>query len=754
MLEIREKLINNLYKNIDNIFKESNEKEVIFIGESYYKDIFLTYKRNRPYYNLSFKTRSEVIEELEFKPTHSMIKYIIHNYNYDYVNATKLLKILPFININNDFSLLNNKEKEVIKIKEELINNRLIKYDDYSLISYTSDNVILVLFEIDEIKDKSFITLLNNHHISSYLSLSFIELDNEEIRAGFNNKIYYFKNHIKEENYLGSTISKLLLEDNIDPSNIYIYLSNDYDYYISILESLYNLKFNYIYKRPLSSNPIISKYISLFSTKNKIELIDTNDIDDKEKTYVNYINDIINEYSLNNISNFNKAFISLNEILSSINETKPSLIDGIKLIDKPLFNLDNNSLFFMLDFKHNVFYKEYKDDDIISDNTLAKLNLTTSYEKTLRSKRLMLYFSLFNNVVFFSRVKLHLDEKIYDSQYIDEYNLVPRDKEINLDGLYTKYAKELVYKAFLNDKKNISNGSYDPSFKKFKLTKKDEISISSLEEFNSCPFKYYVSKYLKIDPYSTDYKRMIGNTLHLFLEDYQQYKNLSLEEMKDVIINKLLPIEENKNKYYFSDKEKIIFEETVIPYFKKAFDEIINFLGEEVSSFSKENDLHFILKDNENNEVKLIGRYDALFNLKDDSYIILDYKSGKHVELKVDTIDEGKKLQVPLYAYAISKEKETSNVSAYLQPILQEIGHKDGFYVNEDTYQKGLAPKGFDSASLFNKDNPIIDKVLVVTKTLLTSINNLDFDVNPSSEDENTSPCTYCNYKDICFKKE
>ncbi len=755
MAEMKEKLVKSLYSKIDSIFNANPNKQVIFIGESYYKDIFLSYKKDNPKLNLSYKTKSEVVEELEFKVTHKMISFIIHNYNYDFVKASKLLKILPYININSSLDKLSDKEKEVIKIKEELIKNGLINYDEYSIYSYKNDDILLVLFELSS--DNSFLTLLKNHNITSYLTLEFEEVSNEEVRDYFDNKIYNFKNHIKEENYLGSTISKLILEENVNPSSIYVYLNGDYDYYISFLESLYNLKFNYVYKRSLSSNPLISKYISLIDLNKKVEVFDLTNIDENELNYVTYINDIIKEYDLDSLSDSNKAFLSLNEILASINEIKPSSIEGINLISSPTFKVEEDSIFFMLDFKYDVFYKEYKDDDVLSDVTLSKFNLTTSFEKTLNSKILMLYFSLFNNVKFFSRVKLHLDEKIYDSQYIEEYKLNPINKEINLDGLYFSPSKELVYKAFLNDKTNQNRGSYDSSFKKFDFKKKEKITVSALDEFNKCPFKYYVSQYLKIDPYKTDYTRMVGNILHKFLEGVYKKDLLPLEEVKKELMEEILPLEEKACKYVFSSKEKIIFEETVIPYFYDGYKSILANKSENYIDDMSENKVDFMLIDNDGKVSYLEGRYDSLISLKDDEYVVIDYKSGKTVKLDLDEIEEGDKLQAPLYAYAISKEYDTKKASAYLQPILQELHDKDGYYNSKRTYENSLNPKGFSYEKLFNEDEKeaIINLVLEKTKEILSAINNSDFDISPKNEgDDRASPCSYCSYKDICFKKE
>ena len=67
------------------------------------------------------------------------------------------------------------------------------------------------------------------------------------------------------------------------------------------------------------------------------------------------------------------------------------------------------------------FYKEYKDNNVVSDKEIELIGNNASYNKTLLDKRKKLNYIKYLNIGMLSRVEQHLDDHIYDSQFINEF---------------------------------------------------------------------------------------------------------------------------------------------------------------------------------------------------------------------------------------------------------------------------------------------------------------------------------------------
>ena len=77
---------------------------------------------------------------------------------------------------------------------------------------------------------------------------------------------------------------------------------------------------------------------------------------------------------------------------------------------------------------------------------------------------------------------------------------------------------------------------------------------------------------------------------------------------------------------------------------------------------------------------------------------------------------------------------------------------------NNDSYIKGIKPNknGLGThAKLFDNSliNEIIEKIDSSINNMISSIEQVKFEINPKILKDNTTTCKYCKFKDICFHK-
>ena len=726
-------------------------KSYLVIGEYSYRDIFLSLKKGNPFLKIKYYSINELTSFLEFKINDEIISYIIHNFNdsIDYIKAIELAKIL--VNLNeNDEKLKNNK---YIKLKKEMINKGIIKKDIYAPLILKNKKI--VIFEETFKNNTSLKTLLNKYDVKDE-DIDFIyfnKINNNKIIENINNnkKIKVFRDKNEEYNYVFSYINKLINIDNIDPSKIYIYSSKEEPFYLENYSSLYNLKVNYPLKR------------GLLSYKSIIDLLNKSYID--KKLYIKEIEEEVNKiiypskdnflsiYKLDKISNFERSYLILKEILSSLIVKSISNLKAINLITTPIFK--NDIYLFILDFKYDVFFKYFKDDDYLFDKELESLHLSKSNEKTEQNKVLMRNFLLYSDATIYSRVKIHQKNKIYPSPFIKELSLKEEIKDGNIninEGLYTSKANELVlsrYKDDHNFDKDQNYKDYDFNFKGINR-KIDEcsFSMSKISDFRECPFKTYLDKELLTSKgFSSTYYTKLGNLFHKILENVED---------KDFLEN----YEYYFKKYYkdkeidLSETEAFIIKETTSNYIKYTFKKIKDFVDSELklnSEVKNEKVLNF--EENiDGVKVKINGKSDLIItNNENHSLIVIDYKSGNET-INDKYIKYGFSLQLPLYAIGVKanlkKNEKIDEIKCYIQPLLEKFN--DG--------SENLSLAKYENSLKFIEINGDVDKRIGEAKNAYKKIVedylNARFFISPAvCEKENDSPCSYCEHKNICFNK-
>ena len=702
------------------------------------------------------------------------IYYLMDKYKFKYEVALTYLDNMFYVN--DDFE--DDKLKLLLKLKDEvkdyIISNRIDIYKNRNIVVYGYD---LSKFDLELLKKLS-----NN-----------IEVIKDEAKYK-HSKIYQFKTLEKEVEFVFDKIVDLL-KNNININNIKLIVSNDYYNTLKRMSSFYNIPIEIPSDTKLSDTLVGSYFIKNYNPNIINEIKDKfNDVE-----LINKLIDIVNKYvefDFNEVKDL---------IISEVKNYKIKDIElknSIKLIS---FNslVSDDDYVFILGFNYGVIPNIYKDEDFLSDNIKEKIGLLTSKEKNIFEKdkiinkinsikNLTISYKLKNNNEEYTIsnlndvLNLEVVESDIDSFKSDIYNKIKLTssldklvkyniKENNLSKLFSNY-QDIKYMKYDNKYTKIDKND----FNKF-INNKILLSYSSLDNYFKCGFKYYLNNILRISPYQETYYTVLGNLFHYVLS------NAFLDNFDlDKCYNEFL----SKQTYEFNNMEKF--------FIKKAKDELI-FIIDTIKKQYKDTNLNnafyerkvFVDKST-NVKVTFMGVVDKLlYKEENDKTIvcIVDYKTG-NTDINIDYAKYGLSLQLPIYLY-LSKNMDLKNVLVagfYLQKILNNEIKKDNKhtylelkednlklvgYTNDDldilekldknyensNFIKSLktTSKGFSSYSKMINNEEINNLInLVDSKITIARDEILDtnFMINPKKIDNKNIGCEYCEFRDVCFRKE
>lgn len=238
--------------------------------------------------------------------------------------------------------------------------------------------------------------------------------------------------------------------------------------------------------------------------------------------------------------------------------------------------------------------------------------------------------------------------------YLNENNLLTADDEALLNAKFYKSDEKL--KSVLNDK-----------FIKLKETTYDN-SATSIEHFNECPYRYFMSYVLKLNE-NVSYKVRpydIGNLAHKVFEKlFKERNNLNCD--KDALKEKVDKIIDNAFLEYdvfneFDKKDRNYFGANKLEYTKIKIRELIHIASDLLVDISKSSgsivdsvEKNFIYDINGDSDKKLTigGKIDRIDVKEVDGKVyidVIDYKSGvREKKFDVKQVEDGTNIQLTLY---------------------------------------------------------------------------------------------------------
>lgn len=728
---------------------------------------------------VKFISLKELYNLYYFNYDEKALYYLINKYNFKYDVAKTYLDNLIYIE-NTEFR--SDKLNDLKNIKKELESNDIIKKNENFI--HDINNKDIIFYGYDYI-DKFTLKLIDS--IKKITNIKIIEKKYDD----YKHKAYEFA-HIEDEvDFVASKICSLI-KNGIDINKIKI--SNIDDEYKPIIKRVfyfYNIPINLDDEETLYSTIPASFLIKNFNS-------DLSDIIEKLKekynpSVVNQIINIINKYTFVSDKLLVKDMIIHDLLNTKVIKTK--FVNAINIIDYK--NYSNNDYVFLMNFNQKSIPVTHKDEKYLSDNDLKLLDLETSVELNKIDKNIAI-----NNIKSIKNLIITYKKESYSSEYypsnlINEMNLEVVTENTTLDNSHLSNKIKLC--KYLDDyyKYNIKNpdmdtllNNYDLPYKNYDnkynlinrntleklINNKLNLSYSSMQSYNECSFKYYIQNILKLDVYEDKFSSYIGTLFHHILEIGINKEINVKEEIDKFIIDRKF---NNKEKYYIEKLTKDI--EFALNVIKKQLD---------YTKFNKiitENKL--VVIKNRNISVTFKGFIDKMMTYNDGGktlVALIDYKTYD-VDLKMDLIDYGLNLQLPIYLYLAGNNLETVEFAGfYIQKVLpsEKKYNKDKTleeqtcenmklcgYSNSDehilklfdrTYESSEIIKGmkikndgnFSSSShvLNTKQmDMIISKVDDQINKCIENIDSCNFNINPKNINNNNISCKFCKYRDLCY---
>lgn len=740
--------------------------------------LLIVLSKEKRFNNNKFYSFRKLKKKLIFDYNNKTIEYVMNKYNVN-INIAKIyLENLYFLK-----DLEDNKVKFLNALKKDLDENNLLIYNK----------------EFRKYLENKDITVYNKSKLSKE-EKRILEGLNIRIENNLNNNyepsIYEAENIEEEVEYVIRSIKELLCK-NVDINNIKIIASKEYNKYLDYFCDLFGLPINIASDNTFYGTKIASKFLELYDNYEIDEIIDK--LSDEEN--INDLITIVNKSVLVDDKYARKEFI--------INDLKTSKVKGILYKNAiEIGSLDDyyssDDYVYLIGCNRGIFPKVYNDDNFLSDKILDELGLDTSVEKNkLEIKKNLEFIRNIPNLVI--TYNLFDGEKVkYPSNIIEELNIDVKKIEIDrrisyskilsnlsyakdLDNLY-KYNDEGKYLKMYQKNLNIPYKEYNNTyFKVDKALLKDSLesgitlSYTSLEMYNECSFKYFLNSIMKLNIFENTFKIVVGKIVHHILE-------IGLDKKIDID----LEISKFIKDLDFSFGPKELF---YLHKITKELEFLLDYL-EEQKKHSKLNEYLFeeeisIDKSYDGIDITFKGVIDKVMMTKyNDKEVIavIDYKTGDK-NIKLDTLEYGINIQLPIYLYLLKKSSRFKNsviAGFYIEKVLNNCLNIDknksletlkkenlrlqGYTNSNETIISLLDDNYLDSKMIkglrFKNDgsfystskvlsNEEMDKLIIVVDEIIDkvikSIVNGDYEINPKVIKGKNIACEYCKFKDICY---
>ena len=751
------------------MLKEIDIKDnLLIICPSDYKlKLLKEFNDNKLLLNVSFLSIGEYRRNYYFDYDYKAIKYLVDNYQLSVSNASEILENLYYVE-NKDYK--NNKLNDLVKYKKEL--NNLLIYNPLFKDYISNKHIIVAGYgKLDD------------------LTKSMFPIDTIYIEYAYEDKHYDIKKAKDievEVEYVYNSIFELL-KKGVDINKIYLLnVADEYSSYIKRYNTYYPFKINYKSNDSLYGLDITKEFLSRLDNKQDLYkyLVSSN------SEYANNLINIINKYCEYDDLNEVKELIIEDLKNTHLSNNYSDVVKCVNMFtdfadDEYVFFLGFNDLiptmkkdtsYITDNIRHLVNMEGIEQDNkLIKENTINYLsninNLYLSYSESTpfnsHNKQI-----LFNDVTY---IEIKNDNKHSDalnkykySKMLDDLNKYG-SLDADIDDMYATYGDK-------------DYGKYDNSYKKFDVGIKDvDLSYSSMNSYYECGFKYYLNKVLRVDKYDDSFYTFSGGVIHYVLSKLVEDNSLDF----DTLWNEAVALERYKpqthNEVFFMNKMK--------DEIKQDFEVIKE--QKQASSFTDvecEKEVKVKLDDH----TKFNGKIDKILKYE-DNVCVIDYKTGDN-KIESELFEYGLSLQLPSYLFLLknsSEYKDSKVIGFYLQNLINkenkynskktltevkaESLRLNGFTNSEDgnytiidynlmpggssTVVKSLRLKNdgnFYSKSSVISNSEIDDLVKLVEDKILEASNNItnsNFDINPKRYDNKDKSCTYCEYKDICYKR-
>ena len=734
-----------------------------------HRQILAELRKENPFFDVKVVSKESLIGEWLGKLEPSSLIYLMKEYKLSYDNAKALMPFLPFI---------NKQLPELFKIRQDLVDKHLLIRNEYLEQFFKGKDVEIVGYSS---KDKELINLLNHFGLSYKFSNS------KDINEG--NEITKYDTAIDEVFYSLNKIASLI-DSGIDINNIYIYSRNEsYKYYLEKFSKSFGFSLGIDNSYPIYNTSIVNKLLSEYIRTKDLDSVLEDISNCSDESLLSSIIEIFNLIKETELTFEQKLDYLVGEF--KITKYQGEKYDNVvKVINSPIYVKD--AYIFILGFVQGSFPTSYKDNRLLSDNEREFIGMNSSETQTQIDEDLLLQFLAGDNHFYYSYATRSLSEKFFVSPWVETYHF----KEVAhvfpevlysddmRDFYFAKYMDLMRYYSetspeyyALKEICSIPYGEYNNEYQTINHFNKDDYmsySYSQINTYYECPFKYYLSKVLKLDRFDGNFSTKFGNVAHKVFEELEK-DNFDFEDVfnSEVITQEFLdeeiPIVENLKKQVREACDAILLHKKHMKNPKIICEKNVKF------SFAKNSWLD--------------GKIDKSIILDDKYLAIIDYKTGND-SFDAKNIKDGCSLQLPTYCllakndkalkeYPIigvfinnvtttsltSDKKPEDLINPYLRLNGKIVADVDIISYLDDTvagdkshFIKAVGLKTDKSALRASNSLvsfPEIDEYITVAldKYIEADVNirNNVFSINPLYKSKSDNACTYCPFRDICF---
>lgn len=772
------------------------EEDIIIVSNKYIKPILIQ-KFSNQMRKITFKSFDEVKDDIYTTIDYQML---FHNMKED-----TNLEVLRIKLANSYFIQQDSNEPFLHELYLYHQNNHLI-LDENHLSYYKSKKVYFVNYYGDDDLINQMLPFLK-HYERCFTTNS---IDKELT-------IFHFENYDDEILEVVNHIA-ILLNKKVDPAKIVIHKVNK-DYLNKLEEYLMIYKIDYIVEGEGS-------FFDVDIVKNFFHDLKNYEAMRLNKVLKDYLIDKKDNKIFSKIGKVLEPLIMLDLTINSITLDlikdvfihtiyQEEVTNAIKIENVLNHIYDDDTHIFIMNFSHGEIAHIYKDDTYLNDKIRKNLKLLTSFDKTQIEEKKILdcihsYESIHLSYSTYCSSKIYMPSNLIKElakkrivnicdASIHIYHIVNEDmakmRFFKAYALYRLYQKKTFdylygYTYFCADLTKRYQSDFNATLDYLDLpTLFMELSYTKLNDYFSCPFRFYLKYILNIEEKMEDNNStFVGRMYHFVLEKVVAKRYIDRRTKEEVLENISVYICDFVKNQTYEIKDKLKF------YLNK-FSEELKLIVEIIMDFMDHSSFEVLgleqkLEKQLDDYTVVVGLIDKILKYQ-EYYLVTDYKTNP-VHPNWYALDVGLDLQLPLYLYLIKANDPNAKIAgSYLQSVFRTslLKYEDkplskvmleqlkyvGYTLQDrdvilaiDTNAlngSGSLPKQIVSNKGFYKNflkksftQTQFDAIILYVEKLIFEANKKIrkglFPILPLTDEKNESVCRYCRLKDLCYRNE
>lgn len=772
------------------------EEDIIIVSNKYIKPILIQ-KFSNQMRKIIFKSFDEVKDDIYTTIDYQML---FHNMKED-----TNLEVLRIKLANSYFIQQDSNEPFLHELYLYHQNNHLI-LDENHLSYYKSKKVYFVNYYGDDDLINQMLPFLK-HYERCFTTNS---IDKELT-------IFHFENYDDEILEVVNHIA-ILLNKKVDPAKIVIHKVNK-DYLNKLEEYLMIYKIDYIVEGEGS-------FFDVDIVKNFFHDLKNYEAMRLNKVLKDYLIDKKDNKIFSKIGKVLEPLIMLDLTINSITLDlikdvfihtiyQEEVTNAIKIENVLNHIYDDDTHIFIMNFSHGEIAHIYKDDTYLNDKIRKNLKLLTSFDRTQIEEKKILdcihsYESIHLSYSTYCSSKIYMPSNLIKKlakkrivnicdASIHIYHIVNEDmakmRFFKAYALYRLYQKKTFdylygYTYFCADLTKRYQSDFNATLDYLALpTLFMELSYTKLNDYFSCPFRFYLKYILNIEEKMEDNNStFVGRMYHFVLEKVVAKRYIDCRTKEEVLENISVYICDFVKNQTYEIKDKLKF------YLNK-FSEELKLIVEIIMDFMDHSSFEVLgleqkLEKQLDDYTVVVGLIDKILKYQ-EYYLVIDYKTNP-VHPNWYALDVGLDLQLPLYLYLIKANDPNAKIAgSYLQSVFRTslLKYEDkplskvmleqlkyvGYTLQDrdvilaiDTNAlngSGSLPKQIVSNKGFYKNflkksftQTQFDAIILYVEKLIFEANKKIrkglFPILPLTDEKNESVCRYCRLKDLCYRNE